>query len=206
MTRRGFLSMAAAAATSSATPARLLVPIHRILDARARNPPERVQRFWPSLWNEAARDYRQGGIDFEISDGPGEVRNSPADNPIFVGLRRGAINLVVTDTIPMNWDGGRALAGVSTIHDGYHVCMIALRYAHGNQVAFLSVNTCLHEILHVLLQDIFLKSPKWYQSSGREVRVDWYATRLWLFHDGAEVRKSGEAYLRRLRSAHTGSA
>jgi hypothetical protein len=192
--------MAAPAATRPSTPARLTVPLHRILDARAKNPPERIQRFWPSLWNEAARDYRQGGIDFEISDGPGEVRISPADNPIFVGLRRGAINLVVTDVIPMYWDGGRALAGVSTIHQGYHVCLIALRYAHGNQVAFLSVNTCLHEILHVLLQDIFLKGPKWYQSGGREARVDWYATRLWLFHDGEEVRRSGEAYLRRLRA------
>jgi len=192
--------MAALASASSPPPARLLVPLHRILDARASHLPERVRRRWPGLWSEAARDYRQGGIDFAISDGPGEVRISPADNPVFVGLRRGAINLVVTDTIPMNWDGGRALAGVSTIHDGYHVSMIALRYAHGNQVAFLSVNTCLHEILHVLLQDIFLKPPKWYQASGREARVDYYATRLWLFHDGEEVRKSGEVYLRRLRA------
>jgi len=142
MTRRGFLTMALAA-TRSAAPARLLVPLHRILDARASHRPERMQHLWPSLWTEAARDYRQGGIDFDISDGPGEVRISPADNPIFVGLRRGAINLVVTDTIPMYWDGGRASAGVSTIHGGYHVCMVALRYAHGNQVAFLSVNTCV---------------------------------------------------------------
>jgi len=188
-------------AASRAAPARLVVPIHRILDGHAHNPPDRLQHLWPSLWSEAAQDYRQGGIDFDVSDGPGEVRHSAADNPIFVGLRGRAINLVVTDTIPMNWDGGRALAGVSTIHDGYHICMIALRYAHGNQVAFLSVNTCLHEILHVLLQDIFLKPPKWYQASGREVRVDWYATRLWMFHDGEEVRKSGEVYLRRLQTS-----
>jgi hypothetical protein len=194
--------MAAIAASPPApVPARLVVPIHRIMDGHARNPPERVQHLWPRLWTEAAQDYRQGGIDFDISDGPGEVRHSAADNPIFVGLRGRAINLVVTDTIPMNWDGGRALAGVSTIHDGYHICMIALRYAHGNQVAFLSVNTCLHEILHVLLQDIFLKPPKWYQASAREARVDWYATRLWMFHDGEEVRKSGEVYLRRLQSS-----
>jgi hypothetical protein len=96
----------------------------------------------------------------EISDGPGEVKQSPGDNPIFVGLQRGKINLVVTDTIPTYWDGGRALAGVSTIHDGYHISMISLRYAQRNQIAFLSVNTCLHEILHVLLQDIFLQAPK----------------------------------------------
>ena len=199
MTRRAFVSMAALAATRPAAPARLTVPLHRILDGRAENSPDRLQHFWPSVWNEAARDFGQGDISFEISDGPGEVRHSPADNPIFVGLQRGTINLVVTDVLPMYWDGGRALAGMSTIHDVYHICLIALRYAHRNQVAFFSVNTCLHEILHVLLQDIFLKPPKWYQSGGREVRVDYYATRLWLFHDGDEVRKSGEAYLRRLR-------
>ena len=106
----------------------------------------------------------------------------------------------------MYWDGGRAIAGVSTIHDGYHISMIALRHAHRNQIAFLSVNTCLHEILHVLLQDIFLKAPKWYQSGGREARVDYYATRLWLFRDGDEVRKSGEDYLRRLRAGLARSA
>jgi len=195
MTRRGFLALAAAVA-----PQRVAVPLHRILDRRAKNPPARVQHFWPALWNEAARDFAQGGISFDISDGEGEVRLSPGDNPIFVGLDRGKINLVVTDTIPMYWDQGRALAGVSTIHDGYHLSMIALRYAHRNQVAFLSVNTCLHELLHVLLGDIFVKAPKWYQRSGRETRVDYYATRLWLFHDGAEVRKSAESYLRRLRA------
>jgi len=199
MTRRNFLSIALAQAPRSSPPARLLVPLHRIIDARAENPPERVQRFWPSLWSEAVLDFRRGGIDFEISDGPGEVRRSPADNPIFVGLRRGAINLVVTDSVPMYWDAGRALAGVTTIHEGYHLCLIALRYAHGNQVAFFSVNTCVDELLHALLQDIFLKPLKWYQVGGREFRVDWYATRLWLFHDGEAIRKSGEVYLRRLR-------
>lgn len=200
MTRRDFLAAAVLAASRPAAPGRLVVPLHRILDGRAKNPPDRVQHFWPNLWNEAARDYAQGGIHFDLSDGPGEIRHSPADNPIFVGLERGKINLVVTDTIPMYWDAGRALAGVSTIHGGYHLSLIALRYAHRNQVAFLSVNTCLHEILHVLLGDIFLHPPKWYQTAGREARVDYYATRLWLFHEGDEVRKAGEAYLRRLRA------
>lgn len=205
-TRRDLIGMAAAAAAAHPhAPARLAVPVHRIMDARAKNPADVDHRFWPNLWSEAVRDYRQGGIDLQISDGPGEVRRSPADRPIFIGLRRGAINLVVTDYIPMLWDNGRALAGVTTIHEGYHVCLIALRYAHRNQVAFLSVNTCVHELLHALLQDIFLKPPKWYQSSGREFRVDWYATRLWLFHDGGEVRKSAEVYLRRLRAASAGA-
>jgi len=60
--------------------------------------------------------------------------------------------------------------------DGYPVSMIALPYAHGNQIPFLSVNTCVHELLHALLQDIFVSRPKWYQSDGREFRSDWYAT------------------------------
>jgi hypothetical protein len=101
----------------------------------------------------------------------------------------------------MKWDNGRALAGVTTIHDGHHVCMLALRYAHGNQIPFLSVNTCVHELLHALLQDVFVSRPKWYQTGGREFRIDWFATGLWLFHDGAAIRKSAQAYLGRLRSA-----
>ena len=204
MTRREWVSLAALAAAKPAAPERLVVPLHRILDSRAKNSPDRLQHLWPKLWSEAARDFAQGGIFFEITDGPGEIKHSPADNPIFVGLQRGKLNLVATDVVPMNWDNGRALGGVSTIHDGYHICVIALRYAHGNQVAFLSVNTCLHEILHALLGDIFLKPPQWYQAGEREVRVDYYATRLWLFHDGEEVRRSGNEYLRRLRTAGSG--
>jgi hypothetical protein len=59
----------------------------------------------------------------------------------------------------------------------------------------------VHELLHALLQDVFLKPPNWYQSGGREFRVDWYATRMWLFHEGAAVRESARVYLSRLRSA-----
>jgi hypothetical protein len=199
MTRRGFLSLAALAA-GPPPPPRLVVPLHRILDGRLK-PSDRVRRFWPALWSEAVRDFHQGQIDFDLTDGAGEVKLSPAGNPIFTGLQRGAINLVVTDVVPINWDGGRALAGVSTIHEGYPICLIALRYAHRNQVAFVSVNTCVHEILHVLLQDVFLKPPKWYQAGGREVRVDYYATRLWMFQDGDEVRKAGQRYLQRLKAS-----
>jgi hypothetical protein len=53
----------------------------------------------------------------------------------------------------------------------------------------------------VVLQDIFLKPPKWYEVGEHEARVDYFATRLWVFHDGETVRKSGEEYLRRLESS-----
>jgi hypothetical protein len=204
MTRRKFISAAAVADLGAGAPARVRVPVHRIVDARAQYPPERLRHFWSGIWPEAAADFSQGGIDLQTSDGPGEVRNSPGDRPIFAGLRPGAINLVLTGHLPMRWDQGRALAGVSTIHEGYAVCMIALQYAHGNQAPFLSVNTCVHEILHVLLQDVFVSQPTWYQTGGRESRIDWYATCLWLFHDGSAVRKSAQGCLDRLRASVTG--
>jgi hypothetical protein len=171
------------------------------MDSRAQCPPEQLHHFWSTIWPEAVRDFSHGGITLQTSDGPGEIRRSPGDKPIFIGLRRGAINLVLTGRIPMNWDNGRALAGVTTIHDGYHVCLVALRYAHGNQVPFLSVNTCVHELLHALLQDVFVSRPKWFQTGAREFRIDCYATGLWLFHDGAAIRNSAQAYLGRLRTA-----
>ena len=198
MNRRDFLRTAAAAATG--VPSRLVVPVHRIVDAREACPPEQVRRFWWSIWPEAVREFSRGGIELRTSDGPGEVRRTAADKPFFIGLRRGAINLVLTGHIPLYWDNGRALAGVTTIYEGYHVCMIALPYAHGNRTPFVSVNTCVHELLHALMQDIFVSRPKWYQSGGREFRIDWHATRLWLFHDGAAIRKSAQEYVHRLRS------
>lgn len=200
MKRRDFIQTAAVAAIGPSAQARLVVPVHRVMDARAQCPPEQLRLFWSSIWPEAVRDFSGGGIELQTSDGRGEVRRSPGDKPIFVGLRRGVINLVLTGHIPMRWDNGRASAGVTTLYDGYHVCMVALRYAHGNQAPFLSVNTCVHELLHALLQDILVNRPKWFQAGGREFRIDWYATRLWLFHDGAAIRQSAQAYLDRLRA------
>ena len=203
MTRRDFICKAASGAVSStqaAAQVRLQVPVHRIMDARARCTPEQYRDFWTGIWPEAVREFSRAGIELQTSDGPGEVRRTPGDRPDFVGLRRSVINLVLSDHIPMKWDLGRALAGVTALHNGYHVCMIALRYAHGNQVPYLSVNTCVHELLHALLQDIFVTGPKWYQSRERELRTDWCATNLWLFHDSAAVRNSTQAYLARLRS------
>lgn len=200
MTRRDFMWAAVPTAIRSSAPSPLPVPVHRVMDARAQCPPEQLHRFWSSVWPEAVREFSLGGVELQTSDGPGEVRRSPGDRPIFVGLRRGVINLVLTGHIPMDWDKGRALAGVSTVYDNYHVCMVALRYAHGNQIPFLSVNTCVHELLHALLQDIFVNRPNWLQGGGREFRTDWCATRLWLFHDGAAIRESAQDYLARLRS------
>jgi len=205
MTRRQFVLTAAASPTvRSGSPAALIIPIHRVMDSRAKCTPAQVRRFSSRMWPEAVRDFARCDVQLQVSEVTGEVRRSPGDRPLFVGLERGAINFVITDHIPMNWDQGRGLTGVSTRYEGYHLCMVALDYAHGHQIPFVAVNTCVHELLHVLLQDIFEVHPKGLTGYEREFRVDWYATRLWLFHDGAAIHKAAQAYLDRLRS--TGAA
>jgi hypothetical protein len=199
VTRRRLLGLAAAGASPSAA-GPLGVPVHRVTNARAQFPSGMLRRFWSAIWPEAYRDFHRSGIRLEATDAEGAIRRSPGDRPLFDGVRRGAVNLVLTDRIPMHWDNGRALAGVSTIDGGYHLCVIALRYAHGHQVPFLSVNTCVHELLHVLLQDIFIDRPAWHRAGRHEARIDWFATRMWLFGDAAEVRRSAGDYLKRLRA------
>jgi hypothetical protein len=197
MTRREFVGGAAAVASART---HLIVPVQRVMDIRTKCTPERLNRFWWRIWPEAVRDFDRCGIQLACTDVKGEIKISPGDRPIFVGLQRGVVNLMLTDHLPMAWDKARSLAGMTTVHEGYHLCVIALSYAHGHQVPFLSTNTCVHEMLHLLLQDVFVKRPKWYQTNEREMRDDWYATRLWLFHDGDAIRESAAVYLERLRS------
>lgn len=201
MTRRNFLGMAAAAAGAGwAAESPVIVPVRRVVDTRAKCTPEQLQRFWWSIWPEAVREFGRCGVRFQTTDANGEMRLSAADRPIFTGLQRGALNLFLTDHLPLYWDDARALAGATTIYEGYHLCVIALRYAHSNQAPLVSVNTCVHELLHALMQDIFVSRPRWFQTGGREIRIDSYATGLWLFHNGAEIRKSARVYVERLRS------
>jgi hypothetical protein len=195
--RRDFVSFAVAAAVSGGTGVPVGVPVHRLMDAHARPTADQIHRFWSAIWPETGRDFGRCGVRLETTDGAGEVRRTAADRPVFIGLRPRAINLVLTDHIPMYWDRGRSSAGVTTIFEGYHICMIALQYAHGHQVPWISLNTCTHELLHAILGDIFVGSPKWYQSGEREVRADWDATRMWLF-GGADIRAAAQAYVKRL--------
>jgi hypothetical protein len=200
MTRRAFLPLASVGALGKPPETPVVVPVHRLINSRAKLRPRYLRKFSNVIWPETLRDFRKCGIEFQISDDVGEIRRSPGGKPIFLGLRRDAVNLVVTDTIPIHWDGGRALKGVATIVDGCHLCVIALRYAHGHRIPLLSTNTCVHEMLHVFLQDIFVNRPSRLESEERELRIDWYATRLWLFGRDEEVRRSAEGYLRRCQA------
>lgn len=83
---------------------------------------------------------------------------------------------------------------------GHHMCMIAMSRAHVHEIPFISVNSCLHELLHVLLGDIFEPPTAGVQRELRELRVDALATRLWMFGAGGTIRESASASLARLRN------
>jgi len=197
MTRREFFSIAVAGAIPTVSHGPLIVPVHHILDDQVKWRPQQLQRLWSDIWPEAIRDFGRCGIYLQNDFSVGSVWRPPGREPIVTGLSPGAINLVITNRIPLEWDGGRALSGVTTGYRGYHLCMVALDHAHGHQIPLLSVNSCVHELLHVLLQDVFEGRPSGVPGQAREFRIDWYATRLWLFHDGVEIQQSAQAYLNR---------
>ncbi len=169
----------------------LAIPVRRITDSRAKVTAD-------TIWPEAERCFAAGGMSLQVTDVAGEVGRAPSGRPVFKGLAHGAINVVITDFVPLEWDQAHGLSGLTTQYDGFHLCLIAMRHAHGNQTPFFSVNTVVHEILHVLLGDIFQPRPKGADGASREWRIDWFATRLWLFGDGAEIRRQGSSYFARL--------
>ena len=197
MTRRELLLAVGSVSQASESP--VIVPLLHITDRRAKFRPGSMNGFWSHIWPEAVRDFTRCGIQFQTRSVSGEVRRSPSGQPEFIGLEPGAINFVITDHIAMEWDKGRALSGVTTRYRGFHLCMIALNFAHGHQAPFLSVNTCVHELLHVLLHDVFESRPKALYGAAREFRVDLYATRLWLFQDGSAIRQAARSYMERVR-------
>jgi len=103
------------------------------------------------------------------------------------------VNMVITGFLPLSWDRGRAVSGVAARYEGYDVCVIALDQAHPHQMPFLSVNTCVHELLHLLLADTARARPRGWRGNLRESRIDWLATQLWLFGEGQEIYESARA-------------
>ena len=77
-----FWTAAALAIRSTARP-RLLVRVHRVMDARAQCTPEQLHHFWSSIRPETVRDFSRGGITLQTTDGPGEVKTFAGDQPIL---------------------------------------------------------------------------------------------------------------------------
>jgi hypothetical protein len=173
------------------------VPVYLVVDKRAKLREGVMERFSREVWWEAVRDFGRVGIHLQAGQGTGEMGRAASGRPVFKGLAQGVVNVVLTEAIPMEWDRARQLAGLTTQYDGYHLCLIAVPRAHGHQIPLLSVNTCVHELLHVLMGDIFETRPAGLEGDGREMRIDWAATKLWLFGEGAEVRRMAGEYLKR---------
>jgi hypothetical protein len=207
MTRRQLLLASPAAWWKPAAGDRdaVVIPVHQILDARVKWRAEQIQWFQSDLWREAVRDLQRCGVRFEITQGSSDMWRPPDHHPEVNGLKPGVLNFFVTHQIPMHWDRGRGLRGITTRYNGRHLCMIALNHAHAHRAPLIAVNTCLHELLHALLLDIYEGRPGGLVGELRELRIDLLATRLWLFGDGEAIRKSARAYLERLRS-DTGNA
>jgi hypothetical protein len=194
VTRRGFCVLASAALHASSQP--VSVPVRLVMDSRANW--KRQQDAWSRIWAEAVGDFAKCGVRLESTTHDGEIRRSASGKPIFVGLASRVVNLVFTQQLPTDWDRGRGLGGVTTVYEGYHLCAIALDHAHTHRIPFVAVNTCVHELLHAFMLDIFERRPPGWEGSAREFRIDTYATRMWLFGDGSAVRESTAAYLKRL--------
>jgi len=141
---------------------------------------------------------RCSGITLRLVERAGEILKYPSGRPRPVGLEYGKLNVVLTDYIPPYWDNAHLSAGVAGVYEGYHLCAIAMNLAHGHRVPFLAVNTVVHELLHIFLQDIFFPKSGILRAHTRDTRVDWYGTRMWLFNDGAAVRDFAREYLKRL--------
>jgi len=203
MTRREFFQIAAAAAVPAlppaAVPARVTVPIRLIFDSRVKWRAGRLHYFWWSLWRQTVRDFESCGVHLEVIEGVGDIWRPYRREPVISGLDANALNVVVTDTLPILWDRGLALCGVTMTYRGFHLCVIALERAHTNEVPLLSLNTCNHEILHALLGDVFERRPKGVAGQAREFRIDCYATLAWLFPYAGAIRKAAYIYVNRLR-------
>src|SRR5581483_2658954 len=159
MTRREFTLAPLVFAAAAPDAGRVAIPLHRIVDSKTRFSPGALERFWREIWPQAFTELARGGIDLQTTDGAGGIEYTAADRPLFIGLEKGALNLMLTDRLPIYWDNARALPGATTVDRGYCLCVLALRFAHPNRVPFFSTNTCVHEMMHALLLDIFVARP-----------------------------------------------
>ena len=134
--------------------------------------------FRDTIWPEACNDLAKTGTSVRVTSGRGRIIRPPNRTPILEGLRDGHINMFLSASVPMHWDRCRALKGVAFDYGGNHVCIIALNNAHAHWIPFFATNTCLHELLHVLLGHTGRAKPQGVGADMLELRVDAIATQL----------------------------
>ena len=200
LSRRTLIGGTFAPLWAAAAKSPVVLNIAFVQDAHAHFTPGSLDRFWREIWPEAAVALGACGISLQTTWRTGEIHRSASSALHFTGLVPRAINVVLTDHLQLVWDNGRALSGVATRYEGYTLCVLALDYAHTNRIPFLSVNTCLHEVMHVLAGDTNQRRSTrvFFGGQGRESRVDAVATGLWLFGAGRDmVREQARAFTAR---------
>jgi hypothetical protein len=185
-------------------PAVVEVPVLYVTNKHARCSAVEVSRFRSVVWDEAVRVFARCGVLLRVVERTGEVLKYPSGRPRFLELDRRRVNVVLSDNVPLDWDNARYSPGIAAAYEGFAVCVIAMPRAHANRIPFLAVNTVVHELLHILLEDIFVAPGGLLRDHGRETRVDWHATRMWLFGADATVRESAREFMRK-RLLRTGS-
>jgi hypothetical protein len=197
-TRREVLALIPAIVGAAGAPSTVTVPVDILFDKDAGLSDWGVREFW-ALWAESVRDFGWCGVRFQTRVREAGMWRPPNRQPVISGLGAGVLNLVVTKNIPEMWDNGRILRGVTTMYRGHHLCMVAMNFAGWNRAPLIAINTCTHELLHALMGDIFELRPGGVHGQARELRIDWLATRLWLFHSGVGIREAARSYVTRLR-------
>jgi hypothetical protein len=201
LTRRQFLGTPLAAPVIGCCSTSLIeVPVLRLLDKNAALSSTEIQAFYDTVWDEAARLFQSCEVALRTIEKVGEIRRYPSGRPRFLGLERNMMNVVLTETVPLAWDNGRSLCGLTTIYEGYHLSVLALRNAYPNRLPILAVNTVVHEMLHVLRGDIFVRRAGFLNGADREAAVDWQATQLWLVGGLRGLKEWANRYVQALRN------
>jgi len=188
--------------TAAIGPAAVEAPVLLMTDANSGLTTDELRRFRATVWAEAVRIFHASGVVLRAIERKGEILKYPSGRPRFIGLERKMLNVVLAATVPLEWDNGRALSGVTAIYEGYHISVIAVRNAHANRFPLLAVNTAVHELLHAFRGDIFLRRTGFLGGEDREAAVDWQATGLWLFGKSSGLQESARTYVQRL-TAHS---
>lgn len=168
------------AAQEGEPPATVQLPVLHLSDRHSHARPQQFRQFANTIWAEAEAALAKAGIILQTEQAVGEVLHYASGKPRLLGLRHGRINVMVTDLVPLQMDGARGLSGVATLYEGYDLCVVSLQRASGNRVPYFQVNTVVHELLHLLLQDVRQGPMAEWQRLRREYRADVIATRLWL--------------------------
>jgi hypothetical protein len=130
-----------------------------------------VRWFWECLLREAEHDLIHAGVRITSTVGQGWIERGDID-AFFHGVQPEAINVYVTHWIPLCWDLGRGLCGLSGLAGATEVIVVSAENAHRHIVPYLATNTLAHEIGHVLRGDLRLRNPGGWEEQQRELSLD----------------------------------